>query len=85
MAAKSATLAEVMRLHTFYEGGLRSVAKQALPNMADELITQDKTLILDVGSTTRELAQFLKKCKSLTVITQSLEYVMHLAKIPLLR
>ena len=47
--------------------------------MANELITEGNSLILDVGSTTRELAQFLKKRKNLTVITPSLEHAMELA------
>ena len=63
----------------FSRKGLRTVAKQAIANMANELITEGNTLILDVGSTTRELAQFLKKRKNLTVITPSLEHAMELA------
>ena len=55
------------------------MAKQAIANMANELITEGNTLIFDVGSTTRELAQFLKKRKNLTVITPSLEHAMELA------
>ena len=47
--------------------------------MANELITEGNTLILDVGSTARELAQLLKKRKNLTVITPSLEHAMELA------
>ena len=63
----------------FSRKGLRSVAKQAIAKVANELITEGNSLILDVGSTTRELAQFLKKRKNLTVITPSLEHAMELA------
>ena len=63
----------------FSRKGLRTVAKQAIANMANELITEGNTLILDVGSSTRELAQLLKKRKNLTVITPSLEHAMELA------
>ena len=63
----------------FSRKGLRTGAKQAIANMANELITEGNTLILDVGSSTRELAQLLKKRKNLTVITPSLEHAMELA------
>ena len=55
------------------------MAKQAIANMSNELITEGNTLIFDVGSTKRELAQFLKKRKNLSVITPSLEHEMELA------
>ena len=63
----------------FSRKGLRILAKQAIANVANKLITEGNTLILDVGSTTRELAQLLKKRKNLTVITPSLEHAMELA------
>jgi len=63
----------------FSRKGLRTGAKQAIAKVANELITEGNTLILDVGSSTRELAQLLKKRKNLTVITPSLEHAMELA------
>jgi DeoR/GlpR family transcriptional regulator of sugar metabolism len=59
--------------------GLRNEVKQAIASVANDLITEGNTLILDVGSTTRELALFLKNRKNLTVITPSLEHAMELA------
>ena len=63
----------------FSRKGLRTGAKQAIAKVANELITEGNTLILDVGSSTRELAQLLKNRKNLTVITPSLEHAMELA------
>ena len=59
--------------------GLRNEVKQAIASVANDLITEGNTLILDVGSTTRELALFLKNRKNLTVIAPSLEHAMELA------
>ena len=63
----------------FSRKGLRNEAKQAIASAANDLITEGNTLILDVGSTTRELAHHLKSRKNLTVITPSLEHAMDLA------
>ena len=43
----------------FSRKGLRNEAKQAIASAANDLITEGNTLILDVGSTTRELAHHL--------------------------
>jgi DeoR/GlpR family transcriptional regulator of sugar metabolism len=63
----------------FSRKGFRNKAKQAIAQLANDFITKGNTLILDVGSTTRELALLLKKRKNLTVITPSLEHAIELS------
>lgn len=63
----------------FSRKGFRNKAKQAIAQLANDFITEGNTLILDVGSTTSELAMLLKKRKNLTVITPSLEHAIELS------
>ena len=63
----------------FTRRGFRNRAKQAIAHLANDFVAAGNTLLLDVGSTTRELALLLKNRKNLTVITPSLEHAIELS------
>lgn len=53
--------------------------KISIGTKAAELITEDKTIILDVGTTIIELARRIKNKKNITVLTNSLSIINELA------
>ncbi|SVD01605.1 uncharacterized protein METZ01_LOCUS354459, partial [marine metagenome] len=63
----------------FTRKGFRNRAKQTIAHLANDFIAAGNTLLLDVGSTTRELALLLKNRKNQTVITPSLEHAIELS------
>ena len=60
-------------------------AKRAIARAAAERIEDGETVILDVGSTTLELARLLKGRRGITVVTPSLPVALELANEPNIR